>query len=276
MTIVKSKLQSDEDLQILDWLTPIEYGTQHSDFLHRRQPGTCQWLLDSTQYQTWLNTGKQILFCPGIPGTGKTILTSVVVDHLLTRFQSDQTVSIVYVYCSFRRKDEQKYDNLLVSLLKQLAQNQASLPKGIRDLYNRHRKKQTRPPSDEISKLIQAVAALFSRVFVVVDALDECKASDGCRENFISELFNLQNHSTTSIFATSRFVPEVTSKFDKCTILEIRANDEDVKKYLEVHMKGLPSFAQQDRQLQEEIKMVISEAADGMYVLSYNRYVKRR
>lgn len=275
MNIVKSKLQRDEDLQILNWLTPINYGTQHSDLFQRRQPGTCQWLLDSAEYQSWLNIGKQTLFCPGIPGTGKTILTSVVVDHLITRFQNDQTVSIVYIYCSFQRKDEQKYDNLLASLLKQLAQSQNPLPKAIRDLYNRHRKKRTCPSSDEISRLVRTVASLFSRVFVVVDALDEYQASDGCRESFISELFNLQTHSTTSIFATSRFVPEVTSKFDKCTILEIRANDDDVKRYLEVHMKGLPSFAQLDRQLQEEVKTGISEAADGMYVLSNNRDVKR-
>jgi hypothetical protein len=114
--------QDDQDRQkILDWLTPVDYGPQHSDYLKRRQRGTGQWLLDSAKYQTWLNIGKQALFCPGIPGAGKTILTSIIVDDLITRFQNDPTVNIVYIYCNFRRKDEQKIDDLLASLLKQLA-----------------------------------------------------------------------------------------------------------------------------------------------------------
>src|SRR5579871_1078626 len=78
------KLRSDkeEDIRILNWLTPIEYGSQQSDYIGRRQHGTGQWLLNSKQFQTWLDTSKQILFCPGIPGAGKTILTSVVIDNL--------------------------------------------------------------------------------------------------------------------------------------------------------------------------------------------------
>ncbi|KND90235.1 hypothetical protein TOPH_05254, partial [Tolypocladium ophioglossoides CBS 100239] len=52
-------LIAQKDVEILDWLTPIDYGPQHSDFLNRRQPGTGKWLLDSTEYQTWLDTAKQ-------------------------------------------------------------------------------------------------------------------------------------------------------------------------------------------------------------------------
>src|SRR6202034_3115190 len=120
--------QGDQDRQeILDWLTPVDYGPQQSDYLKRRQRGTGQWLLDSAKYQTWLNIGRQALFCLGIPGAGKTILTSIIVDDLITRFQNDPTVNIVYIYCNFQRKDEQKIDDLLASLLKQLAQGQSSL-----------------------------------------------------------------------------------------------------------------------------------------------------
>src|SRR5271155_4005075 len=72
--------QDDQESQkILDWLTPIDYAPQHSDFISRRQEGTGQWLLNSDQFQTWLNTTKQTLFCPGMPGAGKTMITSIVV-----------------------------------------------------------------------------------------------------------------------------------------------------------------------------------------------------
>ncbi|KAK7996637.1 putative RPE1-D-ribulose-5-phosphate 3-epimerase [Apiospora arundinis] len=80
--LTSSKIQSNEDLKILDWLTQTEYGPQHSDYRQKRVPGTGQWLLDSEKYQSWRSTPSQTLFCPGIPGAGKTILTSVVIEDL--------------------------------------------------------------------------------------------------------------------------------------------------------------------------------------------------
>jgi hypothetical protein len=35
-----------------DWLTPIDYSTQKSDFISRRQEGTGEWLLDSDKLLT--------------------------------------------------------------------------------------------------------------------------------------------------------------------------------------------------------------------------------
>jgi hypothetical protein len=99
---IRNKLNKDKDMKVLDWLTLVDYGPQQTDYIRRRQPGTGQWLLDSPEFQTWLNTENQTLFCPGIPGAGKTILTSIVVEELTTRFSNDPTIGIAYIYCNFR------------------------------------------------------------------------------------------------------------------------------------------------------------------------------
>jgi DNA replication protein DnaC len=116
----ESRDRKQEHDIILNWLTPIDYGAQQSDFIDRREKGTGQWLLDSAKFQTWLNTDKQMLFCLGIPGVGKTILISIVIKELTTRFYDNKSIGIAYLYCNFRRKDEQKTGDLLASLLKQL------------------------------------------------------------------------------------------------------------------------------------------------------------
>ena len=38
---------------VLNWLSPINYGPQLSDFLRRRQSDTGQWLLDSDEFKNW-------------------------------------------------------------------------------------------------------------------------------------------------------------------------------------------------------------------------------
>jgi hypothetical protein len=263
---MRSKLDRDEDREILNWITPVDYGPQHSDFLSRRQLGTGQWFLDSEPYHAWLKTSKQTLYCPGIPGAGKTILTSIVIDDLLTRHQNDPSIRIAYLYCNFRRSDEQKAKDLLASLLKQLNQERPSLPDSVKGLYGQHKDKRTRPSIDELSRALQSVAAMYSRVFIIVDALDECQTSDGCRSRLLSEIFSLQAKTGANFFATSRPTPHIEREFKECISLQILASDEDVRRYLGGHMPQLPEFVLKRPDLQEEIKAKITGAVEGMYV----------
>jgi hypothetical protein len=257
--------ENQEWKAILDWLIPIDYVSQQHDFISRRQAGTGQWLIDSTEYQSWVETDKQTLFCPGIPRAGKTILTSIVVENITTRFYNDKSIGIAYLYCNFRQQHEQKIADLLASLLKQLAGCQPSLSVSVKDLYDRHKPKQTRPSVDEIFRSLQSVVAMYSRVFIVIDALDECQASD-CRTILLSELFSLQAKFRVNLFATSRILPEISGNFQGNISLEIRASEYDVRKYLDSHLSRLPTFIQRSPDLQEEVKTEIIKAVDGMYV----------
>lgn len=254
---------------ILNWLTPIDYSAQQSDFIGRRQGGTGQWLLDSNEFQEWLTRENQVLFCPGIPGAGKTILTSVVVDHLWTRFQNDPSIGIAYLYCNFRRQHEQKPVDLLASLLKQLLQDPASMPDSVESLYEDYKAKRTRPLIEDIVKALQSVVADYSRAFIIIDALDECKVSDGTHRKFLSEIFNLQATTGASLFVTSRFIPEIMREFEGSMSLEIRASDQDVLKYVDGRMPWLlQSRISKYPDLQEMIRKEIMKAVDGMYDIS--------
>ena len=191
------------------------------------------------------------------------------VANLRERFKDNTTVGVAYIYCNFRQQDKQGIGDLLASLVKQLAQGQSSLPGSVTDLYNRHKEKQTQPSFDEISRTLQSVAAIYSTVFIVVDALDECQVSNGCRHRFLAELFNLQVKCGANLFVTSRPISRIEKEFEGNTKLEIRASKEDVQRYLEGHMFLLPGFVNQNPELQKEIKTRIVKAIDGMYIFYF-------
>ncbi|KAK4205934.1 hypothetical protein QBC37DRAFT_162144, partial [Rhypophila decipiens] len=264
----QKRWQADrENKAVLDWVTTVDYSSQQSDFIGRRQSGTGQWLLDSTEYQQWIEAPKQTLFCPGIPGAGKTILTSIVVDDLHSRFRDDVHVGIAYLYCNFRRQADQKAEDLLSNLIRQLSQDQSSLPECLRILYDEH-KGRSRPSLDGLSRALQTVANLFSSIFIVVDGLDECQLSDGSRSKFLTELFALQSKTGANIFVTSRFILDVTERFKDNVSLEIRAHAGDVQRYIEANLAYMPSCVARSPDLHNEIITKIVQAVDGMFLLA--------
>ncbi|KID85906.1 Ankyrin repeat-containing domain protein [Metarhizium guizhouense ARSEF 977] len=246
------KQHEREHQHILDWLTQVNYAPLQSDLLRKRQAQTGQWLLDSTPFRDWIKA----------------------MDYLQERFRDQQNIAIAYIY--FRYNVEQTVDDVLLNLLKQLAQTQGSLPSVVGELYNKHKGRQTRPCLDETRRALQFLIPLYSRVFIVIDGLDECRIPGGCRKDFLAEMINLQATCGTSVCATSRFLPDITEKFDNKSSphfigskqIEIRADVEDIKKYLDGHMHRLPSVVQNSPQLQLEIKTRIAEAADGMFLLA--------
>ncbi|KAI9782352.1 MAG: hypothetical protein M1839_005225 [Geoglossum umbratile] len=264
---MRFKLDRNEDLEMLNWLTPIDYGPQQSDFIKRRQEGTGTWLLHANKFNTWLNQRNKTLYCSGIPGAGKTILTSIVIDHLCSKYRTDFSVGIVYLYCNFRQQHQQKPEDLLSSLLKQLVQKQAAMPESVKTLYECHNRERTRPSFNEILEALKSVAAQYSRVLIMVDALDECRVSDGELQKFLSAIFNLQAKTGANIFATSRINDNIAKLFGEALSLQIRAEDKDIESYLDGRMSLLQSDILDDA-LRGMIRGEVIRAVDGMFLLA--------
>ena len=110
------------------------------------------------------------------------------------------------------------------------------------------------------------MAAMYSTVFIIVDALDECQVTDGSRERLLEEIFSLQINGRVTFSATSRPIPDIIDNFQEHTQLDFRATGEDTRRYLQGKSSLLPSFVRADPELSEELKVAIRQAVDGMWV----------
>jgi Cdc6-like AAA superfamily ATPase len=210
---------------------------------------------------------KKTLFCSGIPGAGKTMIASIVVNHLKTSFPDDRT-GRAFLFCNYKRQDSQEVDNLLASLLGQLAAWQSTVPESVRELYDKHLKgEKSRLSPDEIREALCSIIKNYSRTFIIIDALDECK-TDHIRNELLSEIYKLQEGSDTRLMVTFR--PSIVPKYpDIVTELEIRAHKEDIEEYLDGRMSELRSVVQDNNKLQCKIKSHILTLVDDMYVRLY-------
>ncbi|PIG81541.1 hypothetical protein AARAC_012041 [Aspergillus arachidicola] len=103
ISTLKATLEKQDETVIRDWLTDIDYGPQQNNYISQRQVGTGEWLLISEEFQAWLHKTQQTLFCPGIPGAGKTIAASVIIDYLYRKFQNIDSVGIAYAFLNYQQ-----------------------------------------------------------------------------------------------------------------------------------------------------------------------------
>ncbi|KAK2812205.1 hypothetical protein FQN50_001563 [Emmonsiellopsis sp. PD_5] len=264
-TMVEAMINSQRVSKVVHWLTPANSPAQQREIIAKRQEGTGLWLLESREYKMWKAQGTT-LFCPGIPGAGKTMMAAIVVDELQQSLRDRDETGIACLFCTYRKQTEQTAADLLAGLLKQLVQQRQVVPKALEDLHQTHSRRGTRPSLEELSEALFSVIIEYSKVFIIIDALDECSNINKDRDYLVEKLFELQRRADLSFFATSRFVPDIERIFHgRGTRMDIRAHDEDVQKYLKGHMSLFPSFVSRNSALQEDIQAMSITSLDGMF-----------
>ena len=128
--------------------------------------------------------------------------------------------------------------NLVASLLKQLVQQHGVVSEDLKNLYCRHLKCETRPMLDEVFKMLQSEMNRYRQVFVVVDALDECSIENRVRQELSSKLYELQTPHTVNLMMTSCHIPDIMQEFQNSLQLEIRAGEEDVRRWTNLPPAG--------------------------------------
>jgi hypothetical protein len=121
-----------------------------------------------------------------------------------------------------------------------------------------------RPRLADLTCCPRSVAAALSKLFLLVDALDECQVADRCLTTFLAEIFHLQTTSNTCVLATTRHVPEIIDKFGIDQPVETRASSDDIRTYVDANMTDLLISVQCSVDLQDQIKTRIVKSADGM------------
>ncbi|KAK3389574.1 ankyrin repeat-containing domain protein [Podospora didyma] len=128
----------DEELQkITNWISSLDFANKQLDFLGRREVGTGEWLISDPRFQTWIEGKERKLWCPGLPGAGKTTLAAMVINWLENEYRDDNT-PVIYRYCNYKEANIRTPENMMRSLLKQLIKRKDALRGDVRNLYHDH------------------------------------------------------------------------------------------------------------------------------------------
>lgn len=171
-------------------------------------------------------------------------------------------VGVAFIY--FEHKQTWKPEDLLGSILADIARPawSAVSPKLI-EIYKEHRARNSRPSFDDISQLLLSESNHFSKLFVVIDAIDECSNSKTLTK-LLKELSSLR--PILRLMVTGRWNVRIDSVYPEHTPLSIKANEEDIRIYLDSRIneaEKLKSYLDDDLN-ETVIKDRIVKKADGM------------
>jgi len=177
-------------------------------------------------------------------------LSSTIIDHLEECYRNDPSKVLAYWYFDFGDSDTQNIDNLMSSAIRQLCAGVQNLPDVIRELWEKHRARNSRPSTKELAKILNSVIVSLDEDgkdgFLVMDALDECPETAG-RQYVLDQIIELkQNHKNFHILVTSRKEGDIHDSLENVATavsindsivgdLELFAQDEIAKM-----MKGNP------------------------------------
>ncbi|GAD99790.1 hypothetical protein AOR_1_288124 [Paecilomyces variotii No. 5] len=208
---VEEKLYVD----VLRWLSTVEYPRHHADHSTARTPGTCQWLLQHPEFLSWESGSTcSLLLLYGIPGCGKTTLSSAVIDRYReAALKVPNSVPVAYFYCCDSRSEEERHTTcgLLRSLARQLIvfhSQGPSIHSAALSLYERltgEAKTQgfpaKNPSTAECIDLILAVVD-DNPATIIIDAVDELDQPKGVMDALQTIMQKASN--VVKVFATAR------------------------------------------------------------------------
>ncbi|KAL8827623.1 MAG: hypothetical protein Q9191_003073 [Dirinaria sp. TL-2023a] len=283
-----ARLSNDQRHQeVLRWLSPLNPESKQIDVLSRRHEGTGRWLLESDEFESWLTGDKRLLWCPGIrtvppflswnsahqiiaiAGAGKTTLTAIVVDYLRRQFARQEETAILFVYNDYKDQQSQSAANIVGALLQQILLRGGNISKDVMIVYEEHQGGRTQPALDKLCKVLCGEVQKLSRVFLVVDALDEFHADSGDRSPLIALFKNLLKEQSPRLMITSRHNASIERNLPNAVHVEIRASDEDIRQYLESQLIGPASArfrVKLDTTLQQSIIETLANNAKGMFL----------
>ncbi|KAJ5152823.1 Galactose oxidase/kelch beta-propeller [Penicillium canariense] len=269
--------------EILDWLSSQPYYDHHTDINPKVLKGTCQWVVQHPDFVQWQNDSKNtLLWLHGMQGSGKSCLTSMVIDESMKGSGLNEMHSLAYFYCSRDTAEPQRANprSILACIARQLSRRSSSQPIAPPTLAL-HKKLHSMdgsinaPSIAQLRDLIKELTEIYDRSMIVVDALDECEAET--RGELIDALEALtESVSLVKIFVSSREEGDLRLSLQTHSGLHVTSleNGEDIRRFVEYETDSLTRKNQllayiRKKQAKEELTKLIKEdvisKANGMF-----------
>ncbi|KAF8514292.1 hypothetical protein JB92DRAFT_2677808, partial [Gautieria morchelliformis] len=242
--------------KIYDWLAAPDHEIKHRNARSMHQEMTGLWFMEEERFQEWRVAPHSSLWVHGIPGAGKTILCSTIIEELLRYCSSDPSTAMAFFYFDFNDKDTLP-DVVFRSLIEQLTSQSTTVPDALETLFSRNAGARRSVAQEELMSTLKSIIGSFKAVYIVFDALDECPE----RSRFLAAIKDIHNWKIDSLhlLATSRKERDIEDTLSGLISHEVPMDGKHVDGDIRVHVS---------RTLEEDIKFRMCSAGEKEMVMT--------
>ncbi|KAI0378486.1 ankyrin repeat-containing domain protein [Hypomontagnella monticulosa] len=266
---IDTRVQMEEKQQkVLKFFLKVNPRTNLEMCWNLREADTGRWLLDDEDYKEWRDETNTRIWFSGIPGAGKTVLCGTVIEDVLQL--TNEMTALAYFFCDYKDSESLKLENILSSLATQLAIQSADAFNRLERYYDElHPEHGLERPLDvkTFVHLLKHISSCFQKVYIVVDALDECESQVAEVADTLRDLAYSSDITSMALFSREREdIDEILA--DEFYNVDIMAQKGDLEIYVGVEMarrRSLRDLPVKNPQLNQEIREYLIDRAQGMF-----------
>ncbi|KAL8647369.1 MAG: hypothetical protein Q9226_006457 [Calogaya cf. arnoldii] len=271
----------EEKRLIQGWLSAPDPSINHNRAQQSHHVETGSWFLGSDEFKRWKRQ-RIVTWLYGIPGCGKTILASTIIEAIREGYGSANDTAVLYFYFDFNDLQKQKLAFMVRSLLSQILECSSVAFRRLKSLYDLCSDGKSQPNLKSLCVKLAEIVENVDETFIVFDALDEC----GEREELFGIINQVRqyNPQKTHMLVTSRRLPDIEETLSPLVaeMDRIRVGgapvDSDILAYINERLQSDQGLKRWRRlpEVQAEIRSTLTEKADGMYIPPKSRRVSRK
>ncbi|KAL2026979.1 hypothetical protein VTO58DRAFT_111070 [Aureobasidium pullulans] len=255
---------SINEQKIMQWLAAPNYSANHNRAMAKCQEGTGLWFLHGDLFKQWQGQSGSFLWLHGIPGCGKTTLSSTIVEHL----KQDTKSVVVFFYFDFSDTTSQSVGHMLRSLIKQLCFEMRYMRETLDQMYTEHADGSLEPSERSLEDTLTIMLGKVDNVSIVLDALDESNSRPRLLD-FLKRLVKSER-TTCRLLVTSRQDTSVGQNWvqsENKIMIQADELDADIAAYIHYRIRdnnGMRRWCDRP-EVQESIEEKLVEKANGMF-----------
>ena len=249
--------------QLIDSLSTRDYIRLFKQNCRKRWHKTTSWLFQTSELCSWLDGERPVIWCSGKIGSGKTITSASVIQHVL-RCKGPSSGSVSYYFVQSTGTRPSNSNEILRSILQQRLDSTHvtdQLEILLRQL-------------DDLQDTVELLRHSISRStsYIIIDGIDECQISD--RRELLAVLSSLiSSNGNIRLFLSGRISvqDEIKAYFNQHfhISLDCEATSQDITRYIDAIIDKKVEdgdLCVGDPVLVDEVKRALAGGAQGMYV----------
>ncbi|KAH8694191.1 hypothetical protein BGW36DRAFT_463772 [Talaromyces proteolyticus] len=274
--------QEKECLRSLFITDPIEDKNSLKRTKGDRAPGTCEWIMDTQEIQTWLGpqeasseAHRNILWLYGNPGTGKTTMAITLADSIPNQFGYINSGNIMaYFFCDSSSPERCTATAILRGLLYQVVKQRQDFMRHLLHKFE-DRKEKLFDSFDGLWTIFMEIGRENNngQLYCIIDALDECThESQKVLLTQIKQSFgnkNIKRNLGINFLITSRPYPEIREylhRFKSKDLSSYHMVQDDLQILIDQKVAELSETKRYPENVRLAVSNTLQEKAEGTFL----------